>query len=123
MNQVRRNSRKTAGATAVVNQLIDTVVGLSKLPLVAEMVAGAFPDCRVVLSDKPFLSVVRGAANRGGPRAVPRRVLAAFRADPPARSRRRRGRPDLPSGHAAAGAGRVLLEKVAWYHPRHNIGH
>ena len=42
--------------------LVYLVGGSSKLPLVAEMVTAAFPESRVVLTDKPFRSVAMGAA-------------------------------------------------------------
>ncbi len=101
------------------------VGGSSRLPLVAEMVTAAFPQCRVVLTDKPFTSVAMGAAicstERVGYRDVFARHFGLIRL-------RDHGRAEMFDTVFSAGTpvprrGEPPLERVAWYHPRHNIGH
>ncbi len=105
--------------------LIYLVGGSSKLPLVAEMVAGAFPEHRVILSDKPFISVAMGAAicaaDKVNVREVFGRHFGLIRL-------RDHGLaecfdPIFPAGTPLPRRGEPPLERVAWYAPRHNIGH
>jgi len=104
--------------------LIYLVGGSSKLPLVAEMVAAAFPGYRVVLSDKPFLSVARGAAICAADRVHYRDVFARHFGLIRLRDHGRAEcfDPIFPAGTPLPRRGEPPLEKVAWYHPRHNIG-
>jgi molecular chaperone DnaK (HSP70) len=104
--------------------LIYLVGGSSKLPLVAELVAAAFPGYRVVLSDKPFLSVARGAAICAADRVQYRDVFSRHFGLIRLRDHGRAEcfDPIFPAGTPLPRRGEPPLEKVAWYHPRHNIG-
>jgi molecular chaperone DnaK (HSP70) len=101
------------------------VGGSSKLPLVAEMVSHAFPAERVVLTDKPFLSVAMGAAicatQHVSFRDVFARHFGLIRLKDHGRAET--FDPIFPAGTSIPRRGEPVLEKVAYYHPRHNIGH
>jgi hypothetical protein len=101
------------------------VGGSSKLPLVAEMVSAAFPRSRVVLTDKPFRSVAMGAAVCAADRVSFRDVFARHFG---LLRLRENGRFEVmdtifPAGTPIPRRGEPPLERVAWYHPAHNIGH
>jgi molecular chaperone DnaK (HSP70) len=101
------------------------VGGSSKLPLVAEMVSHAFPAERVILTDKPFMSVAMGAAICATQHVSYRDVFARHFGLIRLRDH---GRVETFDTIFAAGTpiprrGEAPLERTAWYHPRHNIGH
>ena len=101
------------------------VGGSSKLPLVADMVSRAFPRDRVVVSDKPFRSVALGAAICASDRVSYRDVFARHFGLIRLRDHGRREWFDtvFPEGTPIPRRGEPALEKTAWYHPQHNIGH
>lgn len=101
------------------------VGGSSKLPLVAEMVAHAFPAERVILTDKPFTSVAMGAAICAVQQVRYRDVFARHFGLIRLRDHGQAETFDtiFPAGTPIPRRGEPLLEKTAWYHPRHNIGH
>jgi molecular chaperone DnaK (HSP70) len=101
------------------------VGGSSKLPLVAEMVAHAFPAERVILTDKPFTSVAMGAAICAVQQVHYRDVFARHFGLIRLRDHGRTETFDtiFPAGTPIPRRGEAPLEKTAWYHPRHNIGH
>jgi len=101
------------------------VGGSSKLPLVAEMVSEAFPKSRVVLTDKPFRSAAMGAAICAMDRVTYREVFARNFGIIRLRDHGQAETFDtiFPAGTPVPRTGEPLLEKAAWYHPRHNIGH
>lgn len=101
------------------------VGGSSKLPLVAEMVSAAFPNSRVVLTDKPFRSVAMGAAICATDRVTYRDVFARHFGLIRLREHGRYEVMDtiFPAGTPIPRRGEPALERVAWYHPAHNIGH
>lgn len=101
------------------------VGGSSGLPLVAEMVSEAFPETRVVLTDKPFCSVAMGAAISATDRVSYRDVFARHFGVIRLRDHGRTETfdPIFAAGTAIPRKGEPPLEKVAWYHPQHNIGH
>jgi len=100
------------------------VGGSSKLPLVAEMVAHAFPAERVILTDKPFTSVAMGAAICAVQQVQYRDVFARHFGLIRLRDHGRTETFDtiFPAGTPIPRRGEPALEKTAWYHPRHNIG-
>ena len=101
------------------------VGGSSRLPLVARMVAEAFPAVRCVLTDKPFRSVAMGAAIRAVDRVNVREVFARhFGLLRP----RDHGRAEMfdtifPAGTPLPAPGEPPLERTTEYAPTHNIGH
>jgi len=101
------------------------VGGSSKLPLVAQMVGEAFETSRVVLTDKPFRSVAMGAAIAATDRVTVRDVFARhfglIRLSD--HGRREHFATIFPAGTAMPRRGEAPLEKVAWYHPMHTVGH
>ncbi|MBN1491452.1 MAG: Hsp70 family protein [Phycisphaerae bacterium] len=101
------------------------VGGSSKLPLVAEMASEAFPKSRVVLTDKPFRSVALGAAICSTERVRYRDVFARHFGLIRLRDHGRAETFDtiFPAGTPIPRKGEPSLEKVAWYHPLHNVGH
>ena len=101
------------------------VGGSSKLPLVADMVAKAFPKSRVVLTDKPFCSVAMGAAICATDRVTYRDVFARHFGLIRLRDHGRLETFDtiFPAGTPIPRKGEPPLERVAWYHPWHNVGH
>jgi len=101
------------------------VGGSSKLPLVAEMVSEAFPKGRVILTDKPFTSVAMGAAICATERVSYRDVFARHFGLIRLRDHGRAETFDtiFPAGTPIPRKGEPALEKVAWYHPHHNVGH
>jgi molecular chaperone DnaK len=101
------------------------VGGSSKLPLVAEMVSHAFPAERVVLTDKPFMSVAMGAAICATQHVSYRDVFARHFGLIRLRDHGRVETFDtiFPAGTPIPRRGEPPLEKTTWYHPRHNIGH
>jgi len=105
--------------------LVYLVGGSSKLPLVAEMVSAVFPESRVVLTDKPFRSVAMGAAICAMDRVRFRDVFARHFGLIRLRDHGRCETFDtiFPCGTPIPRRGEPALERVAWYHPRHNIGH
>jgi molecular chaperone DnaK len=101
------------------------VGGSSMLPLVADMVSRAFPHGRVVVSDKPFCSVALGAAICATDRVSYRDVFARHFGLIRLRDHGQREWFDtiFPEGTPIPRRGEPALEKTAWYHPQHNIGH
>lgn len=101
------------------------VGGSSKLPLVAEMVSAAFPECRIVLTDKPFTSVAMGAAICATERVRYRDVFARHFGLIRLRDHGRAEVFDVlfPAGTPIPCRGEPPLERTTWYHPHHNIGH
>lgn len=101
------------------------VGGSSKLPLVAEMVSEAFPKGRVILTDKPFTSVAMGAAICATERVSYRDVFARHFGLLRLRDHGRAETfdPIFPAGTPIPRKGEPPLEKVAWYHPQHNVGY
>ena len=116
-----REPRLTSGAPLSIY----LVGGSSKLPLVAEMVSAAFPDDRVVLTDKPFTSVAMGAAVSAADRVTYRDIFARHFGLIRLRDHGRTEifDPIFPAGTSLPRRGEPPLEKAVWYHPRHNIGH
>lgn len=101
------------------------VGGSAKLPLVARMVSDAFPDCRVILTDKPFTSVAMGAAICATDRVTYRDVFARHFGLLRLKDNGQSEVFDIifPAGTPIPRRGESPLERCAWYHPRHNIGH
>jgi molecular chaperone DnaK (HSP70) len=101
------------------------VGGSSRLPLVSQMVAEAFPQCRVVLTDKPFTSVAMGAAICATDRVRYRDVFARHFGLLRLRDHGRSEVFDVvfPAGTPIPRKGEAPLERTTWYHPHHNIGH
>ncbi len=122
---IRSAAERQPGVAADDRLTVYLVGGSSKLPLVSEMVAAAFSESRVVLTDKPFRSVAMGAAicamDRVSYRDVFARHFGLLRL-------REHGRVEtfdtiFPAGTPIPRRGEAPLEKVAWYHPAHNVGH
>lgn len=101
------------------------VGGSSKLPLVAKMVAERFPGSRIVLTDKPFTSVAMGAAICATERVTYRDVFARHFGLIRLRDHGSSEQFDtiFPAGTPIPRKGEPPLERHAWYHPRHNVGH
>jgi molecular chaperone DnaK len=101
------------------------VGGSSKLPLVARMVSDAFPDSRVMLTDKPFRSVAMGAAICATDRVTYRDVFARHFGLIRLREHGQLEVMDtiFPAGTPIPRRGEPPLERMAWYRPAHNIGH
>ena len=110
---------------ATTRLTIYLVGGSSKLPLVAEMVNQAFDGCQIILSDKPFRSVAMGAAICAADRVIYRDVFARHFGLMRLRDHGRAEAFDtiFQAGTPMPRKGEPPLEKVAWYHPAHNIGH
>ena len=105
--------------------MVYLVGGSSRLPLVAEMVSTAFPDARVILTDKPFTSVAMGAAVSATDQVRYRDVFARHFGVIRLRDH---GRSEIfdtlfPAGTPIPRRGEPPLERATIYHPRHNIGH
>ena len=121
--------RRAAHASSKVKDgpslLVYLVGGSSKLPLVTEMVSAAFSGSRVVLTDKPFRSVAMGAAICSMDRVRFRDVFARHFGLIRLRDHGRCETFDtiFPMGTPIPRRGEPPLERVAWYHPRHNAGH
>ncbi|NLH18231.1 MAG: Hsp70 family protein [Phycisphaerae bacterium] len=101
------------------------VGGSSKLPFVSEMVSGAFPGSRVILSDKPFQSVALGAAICAADRISYHEVFARHFGLIRLKDH---GQTEIfdtifPAGTPIPRRGESPLEKVVRYRPAHNIGH
>jgi molecular chaperone DnaK (HSP70) len=116
---------KQPGITDGPDLTVYLVGGSSKLPLVAKLVAAAFPNSRVMLTDKPFRSVAMGAAvcatDHVNYRDVFARHFGLMRL-------REHGRVEVmdtifPAGTPIPRRGEPPLERMAWYRPAHNIGH
>lgn len=107
------------------NLTLYLVGGSAKLPLVARMVSDAFPDCRVILTDKPFTSVAMGAAICATDRVTYRDVFARHFGLLRLKDHGRAEVFDVifPAGTPVPRKGEPPLEHQSWYHPRHNIGH
>jgi molecular chaperone DnaK len=123
----KRGSRSKATAPAGENApplTIYLVGGSSKLPIVAEMVAQAFPEHRVVRSDKPFRSVAMGAAICAQDRATYRDVFARHFGLIRLSDHGQREVFDtiFPAGTPLPRKGEPPLEKVVRYEPAHSIG-
>ncbi|HVP09846.1 MAG TPA: Hsp70 family protein, partial [Phycisphaerae bacterium] len=101
------------------------VGGSSKLPLVAEMVSHAFPAERVILTDKPFMSVAMGAAICATQHVSYRDVFARHFGLIRLKDHGRVETFDtiFPAGTPVPRRGEPPLERTTWYHPKHNIGH
>ncbi len=101
------------------------VGGSSRLPLVARMASEAFRDSRVVLTDKPFQSVAMGAAISAMDRVSYRDVFARHFGLIRLSDHGRREVFDriFEAGTPIPRRGEAPLERVAWYHPAHNLGH
>lgn len=117
----RREPRVLSGGPS----MLYLVGGSSRLPLVAELVSQAFPGDRVILSDKPFASVAMGAAVCAADRVQYRDVFSRHFGLIRLRDHGRTECFDtiFPAGTPLPRRGEAPLERVAWYHPRHNIGH
>lgn len=118
-------AEKQPGITDGPDLTVYLVGGSSKLPLVARMVAAAFPNSRVMLTDKPFRSVAMGAAICATDRVSYRDVFARHFG---LMRLREHGRVEVmdtifPAGTPIPRRGEPPLERVAWYRPAHNIGH
>ena len=100
------------------------VGGSSKLPLVANMVSKAFPDCRVMQTDKPFRSVAMGAAICAADRVTFRDMFARHFGLIRLRDHGRTETFDaiFPAGTPIPRKGEAPLERVVSYHPAHNVG-
>lgn len=101
------------------------VGGSSKLPFVSEMVSKAFPDSRVILSDKSFQSVSLGAAICAADRIHYHEVFARHFGLIRLKDS---GQTEIfdtvfPAGTPIPRRGESPLEKVVRYSPAHNIGH
>ena len=118
-------SVKQAGVDQSNRLTIYLVGGSSKLPLVTRMVSAAFPESRVVLTDKPFRSVAMGAAICATDRISFRDVFARHFGLMRLRDHGRAETFDtiFPAGTPVPRRGETPLEKVTRYHPAHNIGH
>jgi hypothetical protein len=126
LDEVIRSAARVRSSIADSSSLLIYLVGgSSKLPLVAEMVSAAFPASRVVLTDKPFRSVAMGAAicamDRVRFRDMFARHFGLIRL-------RDHGRSEIfetifPIGTPIPRRGEPPLERVARYHPHHNLGH
>ncbi len=101
------------------------VGGSSKLPLIADMVSDAFPKSKVILTDKPFSSVAMGAAVCAADRVSYRDVFARHFGLIRLKDHGRAETfdPIFPAGTPIPRKGEPPVEKIAWYHPCHNIGH
>lgn len=122
LSEAARCEPRLGGETSI---LIYLVGGSSKLPLVAEMVAQAFPHARVILSDKPFASVAMGAAISASDQMHYRDIFARHFGLIRLRDHGRSECFDtiFPSGTPLPRHGEPPIEKIVYYHPRHNIGH
>lgn len=101
------------------------VGGASKLPLISDMVAEAFPKSKVILTDKPFTSVAMGAAVAAMDRVRYRDIFARHFG---LLRLRDHGQAEIfdvifPAGTPIPRKGEPPLERTSWYHPHHNIGH
>ena len=116
---------KQAGIEDGPRLTVYLVGGSSKLPLVGQMVADAFPASKVVLTDKPFRSVAMGAAICAMDRVTFRDVFARHFGLLRLRDHGRVETFDtiFPAGTPIPRKGETPLERVAWYHPAHNVGH
>ena len=105
--------------------IIYLVGGSSKLPFVAEIISEAFPNSRVMLSDKPFRSIALGAAICAADRVTYRDVFARHFGLIRLKDHGRMETFDaiFPSGTPIPRRGEPPIEKVVWYAPAHNIGH
>lgn len=118
-----------AGRQATIQDGPDLTIylvgGSSKLPLVAQMVSAAFPDSRVMLTDKPFRSVAMGAAICAADRVSYRDVFARHFGLIRLRDHGQAEVMDtiFPAGTPIPRRGEPPLERVARYRPAHNIGH
>jgi molecular chaperone DnaK len=101
------------------------VGGSARLPLVARMVSDAFPHCRVILTDKPFTSVAMGAAICATDRVSYRDVFARHFGLLRLKDHGQSEVFDIifPAGTPIPRRGEQPLERLAWYHPRHSVGH
>ena len=100
------------------------VGGSSRLPFVSEVVSAAFPDSRVVLTDKPFQSVAMGAAISAMDRITYRDVFARHFGLIRLKDNGRAETFDVifPAGTPIPRRGEPPLERVIRYAPAHNIG-
>jgi molecular chaperone DnaK (HSP70) len=107
------------------NLTIYLVGGAARLPLVSEMVAAAFGKSKVILTDKPFTSVAMGAAIAAMDRVRYREIFARHFGLLRLRDFGRAEVFDVvfPAGTPVPRKGEPPLERAAWYHPHHNIGH
>jgi len=105
--------------------MVYLVGGSSKLPFVAETVSEAFPNSRIILSDKPFQSVALGAAICATDRVTYRDVFARHFGLIRLKDHGCAETFDVifPAGTPIPRRGEPLIEKVVWYAPAHNIGH
>ncbi len=123
---IRSAEAKWPGMNEGIEPLtIYLVGGSSKLPFVSEMVGGAFPGSRVILSDKPFQSVALGAAICAADRISYHEVFARHFGLIRLRDH---GQTEIfdtifPAGTPIPRRGEAPLEKVVRYRPAHNIGH
>lgn len=101
------------------------VGGSSKLPVVTKVVSEAFPNSRIVLTDKPFQSVAMGAAISAIDRVSYQDVFARHFGLIRLKDHGHAEMFDIifPAGTPIPRRGEPPIEKVFWYHPSHNIGH
>lgn len=123
---IRSAANKWTGLNQGTQPLtIYLVGGSSKLPFVSEMVSDAFPDSRVVLSDKPFQSVALGAAICAADRISYHEIFARHFGLIRLKDH---GQTEIfdtifPMGTVIPRRGESPLEKTVRYSPAHNIGH
>ena len=100
------------------------VGGSCRLPVVARLLAQAFPGLKLVATDKPFTATAMGAAIRAGERMVVREVFARhFGVLRLAECGRRDVfTPIFPAGTRLPASGEAPLVRRVSYAPRHNIG-
>jgi molecular chaperone DnaK len=105
--------------------MVYLVGGSSKLPFVAETISEAFPNSRIILSDKPFQSIALGAAICAADRVTYRDVFARHVGLIRLKDHGCAETFDVifPAGTPIPRRGEPLIEKVVWYAPAHNIGH
>ncbi len=122
---IARAAAREPRIRADANLTLYLVGGSAKLPLVAGMVSEAFADCRVILTDKPFTSVAMGAAICATDRVTYRDVFARHFGLLRLRDHGQSEVFDIifPAGTPIPRKGERPLERCAWYHPHHNIGH
>ena len=123
MQAVLAGAGREGGGVPPVSSLY-LVGGSCRLPVVARLLARAFPGLTLVATDKPYTATAMGAAIRAGERMVVREVFARHfgvlrLADGGARDV---FTPIFPAGTRLTAAGEAPLVRSVSYAPRHNIG-
>ncbi len=122
LHEVLAAAQASGGAPPVKSLYL--VGGSCRLPVVARLLAKAFPDVALVATDKPFTATAMGAAIRAGERMIVREVFARHfgvlrLAECGARDV---FTPVFPAGTRLPAAGEAPLVRSVSYAPRHNIG-